>query len=184
MFFVYLFGILAVLAGFCLLAQTILDHKGTNNNDGYVICSFFIGLVALCCLAAGGIASLVAASNQIYDSKNLAKITQYETVYQERATNLTRQFAHYLAEVYPDHEKDIFNKVQPGEVDIYLVKYPQLQASKTITELVGQIRSLNDDVYKQRLERAETIRDMRFRIENPWLFQWFIPVIPVEDAEK
>lgn len=184
MFFLYFCAILAVLAGFCLLVQGVLDHKNVNNEDGFLMSAFVLGFIALCCVAVGGIASLVAASTQTYDSVNLTKIKQFEFIYQNKANNLTQQFAHYLADAYPNHEKDIFDKIKPGDVDIYLVKYPELQASKTITELVGQIRSLNDDVYKQQLERAETLRNMKYREKNPWLFQWFIPVISLEQTEK
>ncbi len=172
------------LAGFCILIQVIMDSKKIDNSEVSLLWGFAFGFISLSFLIIAGIVSLIANSNQIYDGKNIAKITQFETVYQKRADNLTGKFAHYLAEVYPDHEKDIFNKVKPGDVDIYLAKYPELQASKTITELVGQIRSLNDDVYKQQLARAETLRDMSYRLANPWLIRRFIPEAQAEQTEK
>lgn len=89
--------------------------------------------------------------------------------------HLTTQFARYLYEVYPKHEQDIYNKIAPENVDIYFVKYPELKASETITELVNQISILQTAYYNQKIERAELRKRMRFREVSPWLIKFIIP---------
>ncbi len=139
--------------------------------------AFFAAVI----LIWGVIVGMYTNTEQVGYSVELNKISSFEQTYQVRSDNLTKEFAHYLADIYPSHEKDIFSKIQPGKLDIYLVKYPELQASKTIVELVQQIRSLQDDIYKQRLTRAEIIRNMQYNVRSPWVYQWMMPNIPIPE---
>jgi len=175
MFFSYLALSLGTLAVVCFVVQWLLN-RGTEK-EGWLELGALLTFVAILIFVAGFITSLFVHSNQIWMNVELTKIDSFEQTYQVRSDNLTKEFAHYLAQTYPDHEKDIFSKIEPGKVDVYLVKYPELQASKTIVELVNQIRSLQDDIYKQRLDRAEKVRDMQYNVRSPWVFQWMMPDI-------
>jgi len=175
MFFSYLALSLGTLAVVCFVVQWLLN-RGTEK-EGWLELGALLTFVAILIFVAGFITSLFVHSNQIWMNVELTKIDSFEQTYQVRSDNLTKEFAHYLAQTYPDHEKD-FSKIEPGKVDVYLVKYPELQASKTIVELVNQIRSLQDDIYKQRLDRAEKVRDMQYNVRSPWVFQWMMPDIP------
>lgn len=136
----------------------------------------FLSFVACAAIViASATVTLVSSSNQTWDNEKLIQLSQSKKIYQERAENLTKQFVNYLAEVYPNHEKDIYEKICPDNVDVYLAKYPELKSSETIIALVKQIRELNDDTYRQDLERAEVLCKMRFRPKNPWVIQWFMP---------
>ena len=179
MFFVGLATTFIVLGVSCLVYEVWRRRQDNLYKDGPAGFGFFLFFVGAILLLIGLINSMVAYSDQVQRSVELTKIASFEKTYQARANNLTKEFAHYLAEAYPQHEKDIFSKIEPGKLDIYLVKYPELQASKTITELVQQVRSLQDDIYKQQLSRAETVRDMQFTVRSPWVYQWMMPNIPI-----
>lgn len=172
MFFAWIATVFVVLGLSCLIYEAWRSHRDNSYKDGPAGFGFFLFFVGALLLTIGLINSMVAYSAQVQRGTELAKIDSFEKTYQMRADNLTKEFAHFLAGAYPQHEKDIFSKIEPGKLDIYLVKYPELQASKTITELVQQVRSLQDDIYKQQLARAETVRDMQFTVRSPWVYHW------------
>ncbi len=173
MFILCLAVMILLLGGFCYLRYRNLKIRG---NDSEWVCGAiiftFIGCVIL---VASVIATMSGYSWQINDAEELKKIDKYEQIYLSKSEVLTKKFAGYLLEVYPQHEKDIYNKIKPDEIDLYLVKYPELKASETIKLLVEQVRTLQNDYYEQGLLRARTIKNMRFRCKNPWLFYFLIP---------
>lgn len=185
MFFGFIALMLAVL-GILLIGYKYLrdgDMKESRHNNfpaggfGFILCFFGVMVVFI-----GMINSLVTHSDQVGYGVELDKIAQFEETYQARADNLTKQFASYLVETYPQYEKEIFHNIAPGNLDIYLVKYPELQASKTIMALVDQERSLRDDIYKQQLARAEVLRNMRYNTLSPWVIQWMMPAnVPIPE---
>lgn len=113
-------------------------------------------------------------SDQVSDFEDIKKFEQIAVVYENRATALTAEFTK-LAMDYLGHEKVMFDKMSPGDVMVYMVKYPELNSSKNIRELVDQIRSMQDDVYKQQVEIEKTKKNIRYRLRNPWIFYQFIP---------
>jgi len=178
MFWIY-FALLFVVLGFvCLFVANLVDYNTEDFWKKTATTMFvFAAIFIVSCLGR----NFAAYSFQVSDNENLIKITQIESVYQKRADALTKEFARYLGETYPQHEKEIFDKMTPEEINIFLVKYPELQASKTIMELVKQIRSLQDDIYKQQISRAETLKDMRYRTKSKWVFQWMMPDIKIPE---
>lgn len=126
-------------------------------------------------LALSIVVTMEGYSNQIKGAEELKKLDKYEQIYLSKSEVLTKKFASYLLEIYPNHEKDIYNKIKPQEIDIYLVKYPELKASETIKLLVEQVRTLQNDYYAQGLLKADLVRDMMFRSKNPWLYYFLIP---------
>ena len=184
MFFVILAATFVVLGSFFIGHKYLRDGgmkepSGDNFPAGGL--GLFLVSLGMVFVTIGLLVSLYTYSVQVGYAVDLDKITQFEKTYQARADNLTKQFASYLAGVYPQHEKEIFSRIEPGKLDIYLVKYPELQASKTIMVLVDQERSLQDDIYKQQITRAETIRNMRYNVRSPWVYQWIMPDIAIPE---
>lgn len=184
MFFVITILLFAAMAVFCATAQLCLEslekkHGKSCDNFGWGATCLILGFFTLLITVIMLIVSLVNNSHQRYDQEDLTKVSQFQEIYKKRTDNLTGQFVHYLAQIYPEYEKNIFEKITPNDLDIYLVKYPDLKASETIIQLVKQIRDLNDDIYQQELRRAEILRDMRFRTRNPWILQWLMPNTPI-----
>ncbi|PIZ70616.1 MAG: hypothetical protein COY09_02535 [Candidatus Portnoybacteria bacterium CG_4_10_14_0_2_um_filter_39_11] len=122
--------------------------------------------------------TMVQYAYQKSDFEELRKIRASEVIYKDKAESLTKQFAGYLAEAYPQHERDIFKKISPDKVSFYMVKYPQLQTSQTLTALVAEISKLQGDYYGQQLKAQETLKNIRFRQVNPWFVNAVIPALP------
>src|SRR3989339_644424 len=181
MFLVVLVSMFMLLAGVGILMQLLYERSVPSNKGGWLNFAGFMFFFAFIFLVLGTIFNLSTYSEQIEKGVELEKVSSFEQTYQVRSDNLAKEFTYYLAGVYPNHEKDIFSKIEPGKLDVYLVKYPELQASKTIVELVQQVRSLQDDIYKQRLERAQTIRDMRYNVRSPWVLQWMMPNVAIPE---
>ena len=108
---------------------------------------------------------------------NLESITRNEAVvsiYKDKADTLTKQFIKYLMN-YSEFEKDIYTKISPKDVDIYMVKYPELKASTTVIALVDNIYKLQDDVYNTEIEIETHKKDLRARKRDPFIFSWLLP---------
>jgi len=144
-------------------------------NDSYKEGVVWLSVISLIPLILAILLTFGSYSGQISDAEDIIKFERLEEVYEDRAEALTQQFASYLSDIYPEHERNIFETIEPEGIDIYLVKYPDLKASETILELVAQIRSMQDDRYGQQIARENTMKSMRYRTRNPWIFNSFIP---------
>lgn len=179
MFWIIFFLLFAILTIISFCRQNFLDNTHRENKNGWRDLGVIFCVITVIVIASGTGRTLAAYTNQKYDNERLTQVSQFQDILQKRADSLTSKFAHYLAEVYPEHEKNIFEKIKPEDCDIYLAKYPELKSSDTIIQLVIQIRSLQDDFYKQQLTRAEILRDMRYRKKSPWVLQFLMPNIEV-----
>lgn len=154
------------------------NRKDEFHNDysgGFMMGIATMLIIAIIPISLSVLVTLISYSSQISDIENIVKFERIEEIYEARADVLTQQFATYLADLYPEYERGIFESISPERVDIYLVKYPDLKASETILELVAQIRSMQDDRYAQQVLRENTLKNMRYRTRNPWIFNSFIP---------
>ncbi len=131
---------------------------------------------ALIFVGIAGVITLVSYSKQISDSESITKYENIEEIYTARA-DLVKLFTRYLSVQYPDHEKELFKSMSAKDIEIYLVKYPELRAVDSIKELVSQIRTLQDDRYAQQIVRERILKDMRYRARNPWIFYTFMPEV-------
>lgn len=183
MFWIIAIACFVVLAVLSFLMELLNNKMGvkrdTSELSGWVSFCIFCVCVAIFFFVIGLGKGMLAHTWQIDDSEDVVKIERFETIYKKRAELLTRKFAYYLAEIYPNLEKNIFEKISSKDVDIYLVKYPNLRSSETITKLVEQILSLEDDYYNQKLKKAEILKDLRYRLRSPWNYQWMMPNVDI-----
>ena len=172
--------LLLIIAGFflflgvpCFIRHRNLEEKGTRNDwgDTTIVCV----ILAIACIVAAFIASGMAWTVQLSDFENVKKFRKIEAIYQTKAEMLTTEFVKHLAETYPEHEKEIYDKISPDNVYLYFVKYPELRSSETIVALVDRINKLQSDVYEQQIKAEETLQKIRFRPKNPWLLRFMIP---------
>jgi hypothetical protein len=143
-----------------------------NNTDGSMVCFFFATVAFL----AGIIATAIGYTEQVSDIEKVEKFKATGEIYKEKAKNLTSEFARYLANDYPKHEREIFEKISPEKVSVYLVQYPELKAAETVTALVKAINRLQSKVYDQRIEAEECLKNIRCRPRNFWIY--ITPIIP------
>jgi len=131
-------------------------------------------------MIVGILVSLVATSNQIRDIEELRRLDAVEKIYEQKATDLTKEFASYLARQYPDLEKEIITNMTRVDILVYMVKYPELQSQKSIADLVDKINKMKSDIYDQRIAKEKVLKDLRYRLVGPWYFNSWIREIPKE----
>jgi len=169
---------LSFLLGFFI---SVLMHKYSKKyikiyeGEGWPVFAAVNIILTFFCAFFLFIATVSGYSNQINDFYDLKKIDQLESMYKEKAEALTAQFASYLAEAYPEHERLIFDKISPDKVSLYFVKYPDLKSSETMTALVGEISKLQADYYQQKENRINKLRDVEYRPKSPWVIKFVIP---------
>jgi len=173
MFLVLTAVFFAVCGGLCYWRYSSLLRKNNDTDwEGGAIVFWFCAMLFL---GASLVCTGISYTSQLDDFEEIKKIERFESIYKNKADTLTKQFAGYLAEMYPKYEKDIFNTIAPDKVSLYMVKYPDLKASATIMALVENILKLQNDYYACQLSKETTMKDMRFRMKNPWIFGGLIP---------
>ena len=169
MLFLIAAGFLVVLSVICF----ILYRKNPRSDwDDGGIASLIIAIIIFC---LGLLSSGIGWAVQVDDIENIKKYQQVEVIYQKKANALTTEFAKHLADAYPKHEREIFEKISPDKVSWYFSKYPELRASETLLALVKEINKLQSDVYNQQITVEQVRQNIRFRLRNPWYFTFMIP---------
>lgn len=174
MFLLMLALLLGVIGLFCYGRYKFLkvtEEKETDWISGVMVFWFFSMVIFISSFVITG----ANYSKQLSDFEDLKKFDNLEIIYEQKANELTKRFTKILLEIYPQHEKEIFNKISPEKVDIYLVKYPELKTSRTVILLTEQINGLQSDRYEQMIKKECVLKDIRFRLRNPWIWYWFIP---------
>ncbi len=171
----FLYGALIPLAFSAICFGWYLWHqkrgKNTDYNDGgttFIVIAIIVG-------AIGFVITGTEYVSQASDFENIKKYQRIEKIYQAKAKTLTGEFVKYLAQAYPEHEKNIYDNISPEKVDLYFVKYPEIRASETLTTLVAQINKLQTDIYNQQIAVEQALKNTRLRLRNPWLFTSMLP---------
>jgi hypothetical protein len=184
MFYAICAILLTAVAGLCFARYSWLKkskEKESYYDQGGTACL----IVACCFVGLMVLHTAILYRNQLADFEVVKFYGQTEQIYKNKAEALTAQFASHLAITYPNHEKEIFKNIAPGQVNLYLVKYPELQASKTLVVLVEQINKLQADYYQQQIEREKVLATIRYRPKSPFAIGWFITKTPPANiAEK
>lgn len=173
MLLLFIAGFIFLFAIICFARYYVLKIRGkkTDYDAGGIV----ISVVSLIVIFIGLIVSGAHWVDQISDLEDVRKFRNVEAIYQTKAEVLTVEFAKYLADTYPKHEKDIYDKISPDKVGMYFAKYPELRASETLVALVNRINELQSDVYDQEINVEQALKDIRSRSRNPWFFQFMIP---------
>lgn len=175
MLFLYFALLMGVIAGICFVVA--ITRKKKSEID-WAVGGGALSVISIALIAILLFFTACSVYNQREDFEQVRKYAKLEVIYQVKAEALTVQFATYLAQAYPQHERDVFKSMSPGQISLYLVKYPELQASKTIVALVEQIAKLQNDRYDQQVKKEESLKDIRFRPHNPFVIGWIVPAPP------
>ena len=170
MFFLVFAGLFVLVSVGCFVRY----NMATTHTDWNIGAGFFLTFsIITVCFAL--IASGIGWAGQVDDIENIKKFQQVEVIYQKKAEALTTEFAKHLADAYPKHEREIFEKISPDKVSWYFSKYPELRSSETLMALVKEINKLQSDVYNQQIAVEQMRQNIRFRLRNPWFFTFMIP---------
>jgi len=182
MLILVLSGFFMLFAGLCYARHRVLKVREGQEKNAYDAWAVLFTAITFISLFFGFWNSGTEGAQQISDFENIEKFRQIEVINKDKAGVLTDEFSKHLAETYPEHERYIYDKISPGTVNLYLVKYPELQASGTLVTLVDLINKLQSDVYDQQINVVETLKNIRYRSRNPWLFQFMIPKMQTDEA--
>lgn len=161
---------LAIVSGIYFIRYNLNQREGRHTDSGCVWAEASVFVLAI-----GFVVSTTEMYNQINDFEDIKKFEKVGAIYRVKAEALTFEFTKHLADEYPKHERDIYEKIGPDQVTLYVVKYPELKASETLMALVEQINKLQSDVYDQQVKSEEALQRTRVRLRNPWNLRFIIP---------
>jgi len=97
----------------------------------------------------------------------------------EKRNVLLSEFKLYLADKYPEHEKEIFKLITETNTDVHVIlKYPEIKSSETIMELVQLIEQSNREVYDYKYSLERDYAKIRFYKNNLWYY--LRPTVPLD----
>lgn len=135
---------------------------------------FLIGIVAL--LVIFMVVNYAFRSEQVSDLSRIDTHREKIEIYKKQKEELLPEFRKYLAEVYPQIEKDLFASMSPSkesDLRIYMTKYPEINSNQTITRLVDALSRCSNNIVRQ----EEEISDINARTNARYLNAkvWTLP---------
>ena len=144
---------------------------------GYILCG-----VSFVWLFASFVNNLGCYTEQLDRFEEITRDLKRVDLSIEKQGNLITEFKLYLADKYPELEREIFKLITESKSDVHVIlNYPELKSSETLLALVKQINSLAEEVYKGRSDLEYTYARVRFFNKNLWFY--FRPSVP-EDILK
>ena len=116
---------------------------------------FLIGIVVL--LVIFMVVNYTFRSGQVWDLSQIDTHREKIELYKKQREELIPEFRKYLAEVYPQIEKDLFASMSPSkesDLRIYMAKYPEIQSNQTINRLVDELSRCSNKIIAQEEEIA------------------------------
>jgi len=151
------------------------DRWGNHMSDQWITAN----ILATCAgffLVLGFFVTCIAISDQVSTNVTIDKTYRVQEVLNRKANALIPQFRQVLAQEYPQYEKEIFEKISsPGAAEAFLVKYPEIKASVTITEFSKRLSKLREAVWDQKVYREDQIAEASYRKQSPWVLTVFVP---------
>ena len=121
---------------------------------------FFIGLT---------IYSIGAYDTKIGITSQLETFEQKEKILTEKS-NSTLELLKIEVERYYEYELEIFKDIRPDNVNILLIKYPELKTSGLVMGYMEQIVKLNNDIYDLRFNRTDYEAKLNYYKQNQLIF--------------
>jgi sensor histidine kinase YesM len=166
--------IFTVISLLILVPGLITWFRGKPGSDTECAGMFLTSLAIFTFLIAVLLPTTVA---WVHENSNEASIEQFssnETIYNNKANDITSQLTALLAVDYPKLEEEVLGTLAKNP-DLLFVQFPQLRSSETITTLANQIKNLRSQVYQQELNKTRMEKDIRTRQRNPFFLQILVP---------
>jgi len=133
------------------------------------------GIVILCIsgvwLFVSFLNNLVCYTSQIEKFEDIRGSLKKLDITKEKQTHLMSEFKLYLADKYPELEKEIFHLITESKSDIHVIlNYPELKSSETLLSLVDQINKLANEVYSYKYSLESEYSKVRFYNLNMWFY--------------
>jgi len=170
-----MFGVVCVLAAIYVAKHRIVDTD--HIVFGIVGLSALFTVVFFAVFVVGHFCRYY---DHVYNQESLIQLTESMKISQTRANDMVEQFKVHLAQQYPDLERDIFTKIAPDNVSVYLANYPQLKSSETLTKLVDEIKEMWNGYYAAQIDITKVKMEIRVRQRSLWFFNSWLPDAPPE----
>jgi hypothetical protein len=144
---------------------------------GYILCG-----MSFLWFFASFVNNLSCYNDQIEKFEDIRKGLKRVALSIEKQGNLISEFKLYLADKYPELEKEIYRLITESKSDVHIIlNYPELKSSETLLMLTKQINDLAEEVYKGKSDLEYEYAKVRFFNKNMWFY--LRPSVP-KDIEK
>ena len=164
-----------VLWGFIFLVSTVVKSFTFPGSDGRIACTVFQIIPS----AIAFIFIIVAVFYHMAWSREAQKKVNRIKRYKKEADlnkdmyeELRDYYQKYLAEEYPQMERDIFLKIaesQPKELVALLQSYPELKTSTVFMSMIKQTTELVEKIYEKHKHIEQEIEELENIKSDPWL---------------
>lgn len=161
---------------FIILAVFVVSLVGVIIYEKYRGDSEFIATTLEVLMIVSGLSSVILTIWSIAEySNNLNIRTQLETFEQKEKiltekSNSTLELLKIEVERYYKYELEIFRDIKPENVDVLLVKYPELKTSALVMGYMEQIIKLNNDIYDLRFRKTDYEAKLSWYKQNQLIF--------------
>jgi len=156
-----------------IVVYLIIHYFGTLIGEDASIAAFVLSLamfIIAFCIQIGKYYS------QVDSIERIEKIKKDKISYQEESVQLIEEFKLYLAEMYPQHEKTIFESIKPENVTAYMIKYPDIKSSETLIKLCEEIKRLVGNIYSS--DRQINQQEWYIKVRKRTMWLWCLPILP------
>lgn len=121
---------------------------------------------------------------QVERVENMISLKKSISIAKQQSRETTALLTTYLAEKYPQHEKELFellsNCVEKESINV-IGKFPEIQSSDTLKQLASTVKNLIKDVYtyKHSMERKKL--SFKISTKNPMIMQSFMPKYNIDE---
>jgi hypothetical protein len=165
--------ILYICTALSIIISTIIYQFTDLKADCVVIASMIGGIL----LVVSIVTQAIFYHAQVDQLEQITECNVKKKLLQEEADLLLGEFRDYLGSVYPNLEKEIIMSMKPEKVTAYMIEYPELHSSETISELVGIINKKTSFIYNQLHTIAYLQKEIRARkrVGKVWVIGSLIP---------
>ena len=166
---------LLALIAYMTLAYASYFTPSKMSADSFVVASFIVGgiffVVAIIC-------QLIKYYLQAETFEEIKELNKDMGSYERESEHLIQEFKLYLADIYPQHEKMIFENIKPENVTAYMIKYPDIKTNETLVKLCNEIKSFVSRTYGCERKIYSKERKIAVRQRTIWLTS--LPILPKE----
>ena len=94
-----------------------------------------------------------------------------EVIAKERLTEFIEKNTERLTKDYPEYEKEMFRSMSPSDssqLEMYLVKYPELKFSGLLVSHFDEVNNLTQKVYDNKHSINSRIEDLEELMNSDW----------------
>ena len=164
-----------LLWGILFLTATISKTFTTTGSDAELACFVFQVITAVIfviffCVSVFYNMTWFREAKRI--GNNIERLKKEVVLREAIHKELSEYYKKYLAEEYPQLERDVFLKIaesQPKELVSLLQTYPELKTSVVLKDMITQTTELVEKIYHKKQKTEEQIECLENIKCDPWL---------------